>query len=360
VRAVDLDQHLTLFPRLSGVTPGVRKTANLSVNPDPSTRLLSRSPVVRTHDPEAMEHALLTVYGASGFSVSKTDDFEGVGNYLQLANVGLGFCAYAGAKTTVDFPESDFARLQIGLKGSAATILSGEALAINERQPRMVPPGGPISIVFEPGYEQLILRIKTAALEKTLTTLLGAKPRGALKFDPFAAAVQPTAMVLRDLAMFLAGQLSSTATELPNTVLLELQQALLVSFLSAHRHNFSEILEGTGKEAAPRIVRLAEEYIEASWNRAITIEELASHTNTSIRALYAAFRNSRGYSPMNFAKTVRLQRARQMLMEPNQRISVSAVAFKCGFGNLGHFARDFREMFGELPSETLSRARRRA
>ncbi len=324
-------------------------------SPEP---LLSRSPVVRTHDPEEMEHALLTAYGAKGFSVSNSDTFEGVGNYLQLANVGLGFCAYSGARTTVDFPENDFARFQIGLKGSAATIRNGAALAINERQSCMVPPGGPISIVFEPGYEQLILRIKTAALEKTLTTLLGAKPRGALIFDPIGPTVQPTALVLRDLAIFLARQLSSTADELPGTVLRELEQALLVSFLSAHRHNFSEILEATEKRAAPRIVRLAEEYIESSWNRAITIEELASQTNTSIRSLFREFKKTRGYSPMTFAKTVRLQQAKQMLLEPNQRTSVSAVAFKCGFGNLGHFARDFRKKFGELPSETFSRARR--
>ena len=325
---------------------------------DRSVRLLSRAPVIRTDDPEAMEHALLTVYGASGFAVSNADNFEGVGNYLQLASIGLGFCAYGGAKSVVEFPESDFARLQIGLKGSAATILNGTAIAITERQSCIVPPGESITIVFEPGYEQLILRINTAALEKTLTTLLGAKPVGVLKFDPIAATLQPNALVLRDLVMFLANQLSSTAAELPRAVLLELEQALIVSFLSAHRHNFSELLEGTGKEVAPRIVRLAEEYIESSWDRAITIEELASQTNASIRALYAAFKKSRGYSPMTFAKMVRLRRARQMLLEPDQRTSVSVVAFKCGFGNLGHFARDFRETFGELPSETLSRTRR--
>ena len=325
---------------------------------DRSVRLLSRAPVIRTDDPEAMEHALLTVYGATGFAVSNTDNFEGVGNYLQLASIGLGFCAYGGARSVVEFPESDFARLQIGLKGSAATILNGTAIAVTERQSCIVPPGEAITIVFEPGYEQLILRINTVALEKTLTTLLGAKPVGVLKFDPIAAALQPNALVLRDLVMFLANQLSSTAAELPRAVLLELEQALIVSFLSAHRHNFSELLEGTGKEVAPRIVRLAEEYIEASWDRAITIEELASQTNASIRALYAAFKKSRGYSPMTFAKTVRLRRARQMLLEPNQRTSVSVVAFKCGFGNLGHFARNFRETFGELPSETLSRIRR--
>jgi AraC-like DNA-binding protein len=325
---------------------------------DQSVRLLSRAPVIRTEDPEAMEHAFLTVYGATGFAVSNTDDFEGLGNYLQLASIGLGFCAYGGAKTVVEFPESDFARLQIGLKGSAETILNGRAHAITERQSCVVSPGERNTIVFEPGYEQLILRINTVALDKTLTTLLGAKPGGVLKFDPVGPALQPTALVLRDLVMFLANQLNSTAAELPSAVLLELEQALIVSFLSAHRHNFSELLERTGKEVAPRIVRLAEEYIEASWDRAITIEELASQTNVSIRALYAAFKKSRGYSPMTFAKTVRLRRAKQMLLEPNQRTSVSAVASKCGLGNLGHFARDYREMFGELPSETLSRTRR--
>jgi len=330
------------------------------MNLDRSVSLLSRVPVVRTDDPEAMEHALRTVYGATGFAVSNADEFQGVGNYLQLASIGLGFCAYGGARSVVEFPEGDFARLQIGLKGSAATILNGTAIAITERQSCIVAPGEPNKIVFEPGYEQLIVRISARALEQTLTTLLGEKPAGVLKFDPIAAAVRPNALVLRDLAMFLANQLDATATELPRAVLVELEQALIVSFLSAHRHNFSELLERAEKDVAPRIVRLAEEYIEASWDRAITIEELASQTGVSIRALYAAFKKSRGYSPIAFAKTVRLRRAKQMLSEPNQRTYVSAVAFNCGFGNLGHFARDYRDMFGELPSETLARAGRAA
>lgn len=190
-----------------------------------------------------------------------------------------------------------------------------------------------------------------------MVTLLGAKPRGALIFDPAAPAKQPSGQVLRELTMFLANQLNSTAPQLPGVMLTELEQVLIVAFLSAHRHNFSELLEGTTKEAAPRAVRLAEEYIEASWNRAITIEELAAQTNTSVRSLYAAFKKARGYSAMTFAKSVRLRRARQMLLEAGPRNSVSEVAYKCGFGNLGHFANDFRKMFGELPSEVLARTR---
>ncbi|MGJ4971206.1 MULTISPECIES: AraC family transcriptional regulator [unclassified Bradyrhizobium] len=330
------------------------------MNLDQSVSLLSRAPVIRTDDPEAMEHALRTVYGATGFTVTKPDGFLGVGNYLRLANIGLGFCSYDGGTSVVKFPEGDFARLQIGLKGRALTVLNRTAIAITERQACIIPPGEPIRIVFEPGYAQLILRISTGALERSLTTLLGAKPAGVLRFDPMAAAVQPNALVLRDLTMFLAHQLDATATELPRAVLAELEQALIVSFLSAHRHNFSELLERDEKDVAPRIVRLTEEYIEASCGRAITIEELASQTGVSIRALYAAFKKSRGYSPTTFAKTVRLRQAKQMLSGADQRTSVSAVAFNCGFGNLGHFARDYREMFGELPSDTLSRGRRAA
>lgn len=319
---------------------------------------LSRSPVVRTRDPEEMRNALFTVYGATGFAVAKPTEFEGTANYLMLSNVGLGFCGY-GAKTAVEFPESDFARLQVGLKGKAGVILGGTTtIPVNEQQLGITPPGQPTTIIFEPGFEQLILRIKAAALENALTTLLGAKPRTTLVFDPTAPPKQPSAQLLRELTMFLANQLNLTAGQLPKSMLLELEQALIVAFLSAHRHNFTDVLESPAKEPAPPVVRLAEEYIEANWARAITIEELASQTSTSIRSLYAAFGRYRGYSPMKFAKAVRLRHARQMLLEGNPRTSVSQIAFKCGFGNLGHFASDFRQTFGELPSEAFARALR--
>ena len=319
--------------------------------------LLSRSPVVRTRDPEEMRHALFTVYGATAFEASDPDRFEGIANYLRLSKVSLGFCGY-GTKTIVKFPESDYARLQIGLKGKAGVILGNTTISVNQQQLGMTPPGQPATIIFEPAFEQLILRINAGALESALALLLGAKPRAPLVFDPTAPLNQPGAHLLRELSLFLANQLDSTASQLPRPILLELEQSLIIGFLSAHRHNFTDMLESPAKQAAPLVVRLAEEYIEENWNRAITIEELASQTSTSIRSLYAAFRKGRGYTPMTFAKTVRLQRAKKMLQEANQRTSVSQIAFKCGFGNLGHFASDFRKMFGELPSEVLARTRR--
>ena len=37
--------------------------------------------------------------------------------------------------------------------------------------------------------------------------------------------------------------------------------------------------------------------------------------------------------------------------------TVTAVGLACGFINLGHFARYYQAEFGELPSETLARAK---
>ena len=147
---------------------------------------------------------------------------------------------------------------------------------------------------------------------------------------------------------------------LPPLVLRELEQTILVSFLSANRHTFSDLLEREPKDTLPSQVRLAEEFIEAHWDQAISIENLVETTGVGARAIFRAFQQSRGYSPMAFARMVRLRHAREMLGAGDPEASVTSVAFVCGFGNLGHFARDYRETFGERPSETLARAARRS
>jgi len=110
-------------------------------------------------------------------------------------------------------------------------------------------------------------------------------------------------------------------------------------------------------DAAPWQVRRAEEYIVAHWDQPITVEALATVTGTSARSIFHVFKRSRGYSPMAFVKTVRLQKARQMLTRQSSTVSVTDVAFACGFGNLGHFASDYVRHFGERPSDTLNRTK---
>lgn len=104
-------------------------------------------------------------------------------------------------------------------------------------------------------------------------------------------------------------------------------------------------------------VRRVEEYIEANWDKPITIKELAHRTGVGVRSIFITFKKARGYTPMAFLQRVRLEHARRMLQTPNEQTSVTAVSLICGFHNAGHFAGHYRRAFNELPSATLYKAK---
>src|SRR5262249_14100860 len=90
----------------------------------------------------------------------------------------------------------------------------------------------------------------------------------------------------------------------------------------------------------------------------LVIAEIARQHGVSLRGVQKHFA-LRGTSIAEFLKRIRLVHAYDMLAQPGPRTTVTKVCAKCGFGNLGHFARDYRSAFGELPSHTLLRARLR-
>jgi len=117
------------------------------------------------------------------------------------------------------------------------------------------------------------------------------------------------------------------------------------------------IPDDRARPAASWQVRRVEEYIEANWDKPITIEELAHKTGVGVRNIFITFGKARGRTPMAFLRSVRLQHARRMLQAPNEQTSVTAVGLTCGFHNAGHFARYYRQAFNELPSTTLYNAK---
>ena len=125
-----------------------------------------------------------------------------------------------------------------------------------------------------------------------------------------------------------------------------------------------DLLRGPSDEYA-RIVDRARDYVMAHLHRSINVEEMARAAFASQRTLYRAFRSVLGESPASFVRRIRLHRIRKGLA-PREEIActVSRVAYRNGMMQLGRMARWYREVFGELPSETLAevqagRARRR-
>ncbi|MDA9509484.1 transcriptional regulator [Bradyrhizobium sp. CCBAU 11386] len=86
-------------------------------------------------------------------------------------------------------------------------------------------------------------------------------------------------------------------------------------------------------------------------------EEMARKLGLSVRALHDVVRRYRGMSLHRYLRLRRLWLVRQRLLAGAE--SVKAVALAFGFWHLSDFSRSYRDQFGEAPSETLERGRRR-
>lgn len=338
---------------------GNRTRADKIMPSQPFADPLRRFPVFKTSCPEEFRTALLTRFGAARAEIKSPSGLTARGNLVQLDGIGL---VYGGSSSAVaiDYPEAERFRLLTAVAGKGQSTIGGRSLDLDAQQSCIVSAGQRVRLVTEGSHRWFNLRIEPHALERKLAYLLGARPSGKLEFVYAVNRENPQLQNLWRLIRFFSEQLDASADVLPTPVLRELEQAILVAFLYANRHTFSHLLEPEATDIVPSHVRQAEEYIEAHWNEAIGIESLVEATGVAARSIFKAFRQARGYSPMVFAKMIRLKQAREQLSSPDPATSVTRVAFACGFGNLGHFARDYRKTFGERPSETLARALRRS
>jgi AraC-like DNA-binding protein len=317
---------------------------------------LSRFPLFRTSDPEELFHISSSCLGASHVELKSLTAFEARVNLVKLKSIGLAY-GVTSCDLAADHCESDFIRVQVALRGRARISAAARDVDLDEQHIGVTPTGVVSRSACQAGHARLTLRLDQAALLHKLEALLGAKSRGNLMVEPAIDAGSTRGQCLFGLIDFLARQLNAEPG-LPDAVCRELEQAVQVAFLHASRHSFSHLLERDEKAPSASLVNTIEGLIEANWRDAVDIENLAAQAGVSARTLFRLFRQARGYSPMAFAKSVRLRRAREMLLSGDPAISVTAVAFHCNFLNPGNFAREFREAFGERPSDTLVRARR--
>lgn len=313
---------------------------------------LDNYPAVRSHDSELAREQLFSVYGADGFD--KGEGRFGIrANFAKLSNMGLAYCAY-DSPASVSFPEADILRQFFSIRGKACFTTSGAGTPIGAWTP-IVSGRSRLRLDFGADYRQLVLRIDGVALERAIKTLVGDASDKRLEFvdrDP-----DPSSMsFLRRQVFHLAEELETFAHQYSPLAKAELERDLLVRFLLAHEHNFSHLLKQEPRAAGRSVVERIEAFIEANWSRPIDLEELAAVANVGVRTVFREFARAGRGSPAQFVKRVRLQRAAELLRSPAAGTTVTSVALRCGFQNIGRFAADYVRLHGELPSETLRRA----
>ena len=87
----------------------------------------------------------------------------------------------------------------------------------------------------------------------------------------------------------------------------------------------------------------------------VTMTELCELTHVSRRTLQYSFESIVGTSPLKFLKAARLNQVRRALSDITDDRPVSAIAADWGFWHPGQFAKDYKGLFGENPSQTRER-----
>lgn len=103
-------------------------------------------------------------------------------------------------------------------------------------------------------------------------------------------------------------------------------------------------------------VQQAREWMAARLRQRFTVEELGRALAVSPRQLQVSFRQELGRTPMEEAKRLRLQRLRDLLLDPSQdQRSIAELMAACSLIASGVSSADYRRWCGESPRRTRQR-----
>ena len=114
-------------------------------------------------------------------------------------------------------------------------------------------------------------------------------------------------------------------------------------------------------EAVPQCtaVAVALRRLHARPEAAPSVQALAQACGMSAPRFIRCFKAATGVTPGVYRLNLRLNGARRDLRRPaRSERSVAQIAVHWGFTHFGQFSQDYRQLFDELPSETLRAAGR--
>jgi len=107
-----------------------------------------------------------------------------------------------------------------------------------------------------------------------------------------------------------------------------------------------------------QIIRKTEKYVYSLGDQPLRIGLLCRELGVNERTLQYAFRRAADTSPLSYLKTQRLNQARRALHAAGPgEVRIKVVTYSHGFRHLGNFCKDYKQLFGETPSDTLRRRR---
>lgn len=100
------------------------------------------------------------------------------------------------------------------------------------------------------------------------------------------------------------------------------------------------------------VVDTAKEFLNAHRDHPVSIADLCKICHVSRRTLQYSFDSILGISPLQYLRISRLNGVRRTIHDKGNNQHIAEVAAQWGFWHLSQFSHDYKQLFGELPSQT--------
>lgn len=319
---------------------------------------LSSFPRIATGDPEIVRKALGVAYNGATVKVMSHRNFAAIHNCIEFERISIH---YAEMNTGFSLRTSTLRNtltLYLVLEGEMTVHARAMEISCTPGEcAAMLDFPRPVALIQRRAHKILFLRMHRHALEDSLARLLGTPLLAPLVFTP---AVDLTTPGPRHLCALLTRLVELFDREPAMLHLRPLaaryEDLLLAAILTCLNHNHRHRLDTATQPSVPKVVRMAEAYLEANADKSLRMADLARVVGMGTRSIQMAFQRHRGYSPSHFLRECRLARARHLLAQSAPGTTVLTVALTCGFGSQSHFTLCYRNRFGETPFETLRKS----
>ncbi len=123
----------------------------------------------------------------------------------------------------------------------------------------------------------------------------------------------------------------------------------LLAIFGEHLSALSNQLAVHQTNAEPPNITKARRYIEMHQSETLSLDEVARAVNMSTFYFCKMFKKATRLNFTEYVTRVRVEKARNLLLNPHARIS--EVAYAVGFQSLTHFNRSFRRFGGQSPTQ---------
>jgi AraC-like DNA-binding protein/ligand-binding sensor protein len=123
----------------------------------------------------------------------------------------------------------------------------------------------------------------------------------------------------------------------------------LLSIFAEHISMVSNQIVFRQQNSEPPAITRAKEFISENHEEDISLGQVAKAVNTSTFHFCKMFKKATGLHFTEYVSRVRIEKAKNLLLNPNLR--VSEIAYQVGFQSLTHFNRVFKRIMGQSPKK---------